>query len=135
VTRETFDRSHPPLESYYDAATDRGAVAIHLARCAECRARLDGIHARLRDLSCSELVELVTEYLDDAVDDALRARIDDHLRLCEGCRSYLAEMRSTIAALGRISSSPETSEPVRAGLLAAFRAWSVTRSRDAAGED
>jgi predicted anti-sigma-YlaC factor YlaD len=121
---------HPMLEHYYDEATDREAVDAHLLICAECRAWLDGIHARLRDLRCSELVELVTEYLEDAVDDVLRARIDDHLRLCEGCRSYLDEMRSTIAALGRISSSPQPSEPVQAGLLAAFRAWRRARSEE-----
>jgi predicted anti-sigma-YlaC factor YlaD len=72
----------------------------------------------------------VTEYLDDAVDSELRARIDDHLRLCEGCRNYLDEMRSTVAALGRISRSPEPSEPVQAALLAAFRAWRQSRSQD-----
>lgn len=135
MTRESFDRAHPMLERYYDAATDRDAVNAHLANCVACRAWLDRIHERLRDLPCSEFVELVTDYLDDAVDDVLRSRIDDHLRLCEGCRSYLAEIRSTVAALGRISPSPEASQPVRAGLLAAFRAWSVTRSHDAGEED
>lgn len=125
---------HPDLERFYDRATDREGVGAHLVMCAECRAWLDDIHDRLQDLPCSELVELVTEYLDDAVDDVLRGRIDDHLRLCEGCRSYLDEMRSTIAALGRTSSSPEASEPVQAGLLAAFRAWRRARSLDAGDE-
>lgn len=126
---------HPNLERYYDRATDREDLAAHLLICAECRAWLDGIHDRLRDLRCSELVELVTEYLDDAVDDVLRARIDDHLRLCEGCRSYLDEMRATVAALGRISRPPEASEPVQAGLLAAFRAWRHEQSQDPRDED
>lgn len=122
--------THPNLERYYDRATDRAGVDAHLLVCAACRAWLDAIHVRLRDLRCSELVELVTEHLEDAVDDVLRARIDDHLRLCEGCRSYLDEMRSTVAALGRISRPPEASEPVRAGLIAAFRAWSRGRPRN-----
>jgi predicted anti-sigma-YlaC factor YlaD len=125
---------HPDLERYYDRATDREEVHAHLLICAECRAWLDGIHDRLQGLRCSELVELVTEYLEDAVDDVIRARIDDHLRLCEGCRSYIDEMRSTIAALGLISRSPEPSEPVQAALLAAFRAWRQSRSQDPGSE-
>jgi predicted anti-sigma-YlaC factor YlaD len=130
-----FDALHPDLERFYDRATDREGAHAHLQMCSACRAWLAEIHERLRDLPCSDLVELVTEYLDDAVDDALRARIDDHLRLCEGCRTYLDEMRSTLAALGLIAGSPEPREPVRAGLLAAFRAWRVAQSRDLGHED
>jgi len=125
---------HPDLERYYDRATDREDVDAHLLICAACRAWLDEIHDRLHDLRCSELVELVTEYLDDAVDDVIRARIDDHLQLCEGCRSYLDEMRSTVAALGRTCRSPEPSAPVQAALLAAFRAWRASRSQDPGSE-
>ena len=130
-----FNVIHPNLERYYDRATDRDGIDAHLLTCSECRAWLADIHHRLRDLPCSELVELVTAYLDDAVDYDLRARIDDHLRLCEGCRNYLNEMRSTLAALGRIAGSPEPSELVQAGLLAAFRAWRRSRSLDPAHED
>ena len=136
-----LDAVHPDLERYYDRATDRDGVHAHLLICSECRAWLDEIHDRLQDLRCSELVELVTEYLDDAVDDAMWARIDDHLRLCEGCRSYLDQMRSTVAALGRIAQLPEPFEPfepsksVQTGLLAAFRAWRPPRSQDPVHED
>lgn len=129
------DAMHPNLERYYERATNREDVHTHLLTCAECRGWLDEIHDRLQDLRCSELVELVTEYLDDAVDSELRARIDDHLRLCEGCRNYLDEMRSTVAALGRIGGSPEPSEPVQAALLAAFRAWRRSRSLAPGHED
>jgi predicted anti-sigma-YlaC factor YlaD len=114
---------HPDLQHYYDRGTDRAAVDAHLATCSVCRAWLDGIHERLRDLACSDVVELVTEFLDDAIDEGLRARIDDHLRVCEQCRSYLDQMRATIATLGGVSAASEPSEPVQAGLLAAFRAW------------
>ncbi|OGO59529.1 MAG: hypothetical protein A2V85_09240 [Chloroflexi bacterium RBG_16_72_14] len=72
-------------------------------------------------MPCSELVELVTEYLDEAVDARLRARIDDHLRLCEGCRSYLDEMRATLETLGRIPRDTHLPDHVRAALLAVFR--------------
>ena len=75
------DVMHPNLESYYDSATDRAAIDAHLAGCPECRAWLADIHERIGHLSCSEFVELVTEFLDDALDERLQAGIDDHLRL------------------------------------------------------
>ena len=115
--------THPDLEHYYDTHTDRAAADAHLAGCTECRAWLEDIHARLRQLACNEFVELVTEYLDDVIEAELRSRVDDHLRLCEGCRIYLDEMRATIDTIGRIGHVPEPSEAVRAGLIAAFRAW------------
>jgi RNA polymerase sigma-70 factor (ECF subfamily) len=129
----TFCELHPDLERYYDRATDRAGANAHLMICGGCRTWLDEIHDRLRDLRCSEFVELVTEYSDDSVDDPMRARIDDHQRLCEGCRSYLDQMRSTVTTLGRIPPLPEPSEAVQAGLLAAFRAW--PRSQDPAPEE
>lgn len=129
------DVMHPNLESYYDSATDRAAIDAHLAGCPECRAWLADIHERIGRLSCSEFVELVTEFLDDALDEPLRARIDDHLRLCEGCRNYLGEMRSTLATIGRIGQASRPPEPVRAGLIAAFRAWRLTSPDARAGED
>ena len=117
---------HPNLERYYDLATDRTAVDEHLAHCTACRAWLADIHERLGHLACIEFVEIVTAYLDDSVEDGLRARIEDHLRLCEGCRNYLDEMRSTVATIARIRRVREPSEPtepVRAALIATFRAW------------
>jgi predicted anti-sigma-YlaC factor YlaD len=114
---------HPDLEHYYDTATDRAAADAHLADCGGCRAWLEDIHERLGGLACIEFVELVTEYLEDAIDTELRRRIDDHLRLCEGCRNYLDEMRTTIATIGRTVDVSDPSDAVRAGLMAAFRAW------------
>lgn len=121
---------HPNLERYYDRSTDRVVVDAHLASCATCEAWLADIHERLGNLACIEFVELVTEYLDDAVDASLRAGIGDHLLLCEGCRGYLDEMRSTVATIGRIRQPSEPSAPARAALIATFRTW-----RRAAHED
>ena len=115
--------THPDLERYYDRASDRHAMDAHLASCADCRAWLAEIHERLRDLPCRDVVELVTEYLDEATDERLRRRISNHLRLCEGCRSYLDQLQATIATLGQTAAAPEPPEPVRAGLISAFRAW------------
>jgi predicted anti-sigma-YlaC factor YlaD len=117
---------HPNLERYYDRHTDRAAVDRHLAGCGECQAWLDDIHERLGHLRCVEFVELVTAYLEDAVEAAMRDRIDDHLRLCEGCRNYRDQVQATIATIGRVGEEDEPvdlPEDVRAGLVAAFHLW------------
>jgi predicted anti-sigma-YlaC factor YlaD len=117
---------HPNLESYYDSATDRAAIDAHLTGCPECRAWLAEIHERLGHLACNEFVELVTDFLDETLEESVETRVDDHLRLCEGCRNYLDEMRTTIATIGRIGPAAEPTEQVRAGLIAAFRVWRRT---------
>jgi anti-sigma factor RsiW len=74
------------------------------------------------ELTCQELVELITDYLEAALPDVERARIEEHLSGCTGCRNYLAQMRQTINTLGKL---PEESIPdsVRDELLALFRGW------------
>jgi len=74
------------------------------------------------ELGCQELVELVTDYLEDALPALERARFDAHLAECDGCDRYLEQIRTTVAALGHL---PEQSLPAetRDGLLAAFRDW------------
>jgi anti-sigma factor RsiW len=74
------------------------------------------------NMSCRELVELVTDYLDDQLDPRQRARFEEHLGECAACVTYLDEMRMTIDALGRIP--PESLSPdAERDLLAAFRDW------------
>jgi predicted anti-sigma-YlaC factor YlaD len=124
---------HPDLEHYYDGATDRASVDLHLADCPECRAWLADIHERIGRFACVEFVELVTDYLDASVDADTRARIEDHLRLCEGCRNYVGEVQATIATIGRIreeTAPDEPTGPVQAGLVAAFRLWRRPRGED-----
>jgi anti-sigma factor RsiW len=73
-------------------------------------------------LSCQELVELVTDYLDDALPDADHARFDEHLGGCTGCGDYLEQMRGTITLTGTLRPEDLTREAEQA-LLAAFRNW------------
>ena len=70
-------------------------------------------------MSCQELVELVTDYLEGALSEGDRARFDEHLAECAGCRAYLAQVRSTL----RVVRDTEQLEqrPEVAGLMAAFR--------------
>ena len=73
-------------------------------------------------LSCQELVELVTEYLDDALSAADRARFEAHIAGCDGCTGYLDQIRVTIALTGKLV--PEQLDPAaEATLLEAFRGW------------
>jgi anti-sigma factor RsiW len=50
-----------------------------------------------RELTCQELVELITSYLDDALTSEERQRLEHHLTYCHGCRAYLEQMRVTCA--------------------------------------
>jgi predicted anti-sigma-YlaC factor YlaD len=73
-------------------------------------------------LSCRELVELVTDYLEGRLSWADRNRVEAHLGVCEPCRTYLDQMRSTIAATGRVREE-DLSEDAKTALLDAFRSW------------
>ena len=74
------------------------------------------------EVTCHELVELVTEYLEDAMAPAERARLDQHLAGCRSCRHYLDQMRKTIDVVGAIPVETVTPQ-VREDLLSVFRAW------------
>ena len=53
----------------------------------------------LETISCQEFVEIVTDYLENQLDEARRLWTDEHLAECDACRAYLEQMRQTIAAL------------------------------------
>jgi anti-sigma factor RsiW len=72
------------------------------------------------EMTCQELVELVTAHFDDALTDEDRARFDEHLGGCQACPAYVEQMRVTIALLGRLEPEPVAPETERS-LLAAFR--------------
>ena len=57
------------------------------------------VAAEPRDLDCRALVDLVTDHLDGMLDPAQRALIERHLAECDGCTTYLAQIRETIAVL------------------------------------
>jgi hypothetical protein len=78
--------------------------------------------ANAEDLSCAQLVELVSDYIEDALSHGDRARFEEHLAICIGCVNYLDQMRTTIALTGRVRLDDLSSE-ARADLLEAFQAW------------
>ena len=78
-------------------------------------------------LTCQELVELVTDYLEGGLRPAERARFEAHIAQCKHCRTYLDQMRTTIRLLGKLtkeSLSPEAQHE----LLARFRDWKQQRA-------
>jgi anti-sigma factor RsiW len=72
------------------------------------------------DLACIEEVELITDYLEDALPEADRRRLEEHLETCEGCTQYLAQMRSLAGSLGGLRDDAVPPE-LRGAVLAAFR--------------
>jgi anti-sigma factor RsiW len=78
--------------------------------------------SELRELSCKEFVELVTDYLEGALPEADRARFDGHLGDCEFCTAYLEQMRQTIRAMGRLPEDAIAPEALD-DLLTRFRDW------------
>jgi anti-sigma factor RsiW len=78
--------------------------------------------AAVRDLACQEIVELVTDYLEDAMDAPLRESFDAHLADCPHCTAYLEQIEATIRVAGTIRAEDLAPE-LRAGLLEAFRGF------------
>jgi anti-sigma factor RsiW len=74
------------------------------------------------DITCRELVELVTDYLEGTLSTATRLRFEEHLYSCRVCPRYVDQLRTTVRVLGRLGED-DVPEPVRSTLLAAFRTW------------
>jgi predicted anti-sigma-YlaC factor YlaD len=73
-------------------------------------------------ITCQEVVELVTDYLETVLPAEEAELFEEHLNFCEGCVWYLDQMRTTVATVGRVREEdlpPETRER----LMAAFRDW------------
>jgi anti-sigma factor RsiW len=83
--------------------------------------------ANTTDLTCQELVELVTDYLEGSLPAAQRARFEEHLAKCAGCRNYLAQMRQTIKLAGMLTEE-SIAPQARADLLGVFRNWKKANS-------
>jgi anti-sigma factor RsiW len=80
------------------------------------------------DLACQQLVELVTDYFENALGPADRARFEAHVAGCPGCDAYLEQLRTTlevVSATAALETQPEVS-----ALLEAFRDWKLDRSTD-----
>ena len=74
------------------------------------------------DLTCRELVDLVSDYLEGTLAAEARWRFEQHLRECAGCDAYLDQLRKLVAGMRRLSED-DLSSDVRERLLHAFRNW------------
>jgi anti-sigma factor RsiW len=81
---------------------------------------------RKGEITCQELVELVTEYLEGTLPRRDRARFERHISGCKHCTAYLDQMRITIRTVGRLPA--ESLQPdARDALLETFRSWKRER--------
>lgn len=78
------------------------------------------------EMTCRELVEVITDYIEGTLPEDDRRRFEQHLAECPYCVNYLEQMRETIDTLGEL---PEESiQPqAREELLEAFRRWRAAR--------
>jgi anti-sigma factor RsiW len=82
-----------------------------------------------RDIVCREAVELVTDYLEDALTQAQRRRLEAHLAHCPDCPEYLAQMRAIVALAGSIM--PDDLTPrMRGEFISLYRRWRDDEARD-----
>jgi predicted anti-sigma-YlaC factor YlaD len=78
--------------------------------------------ANARGLTCADLVELVSDYIEGALASEQRARFEEHLTICQGCVNYLDQIRTTIALTGRLRVD-DLSPEVQAELVSTFGNW------------
>jgi anti-sigma factor RsiW len=83
------------------------------------------VSTSIEQLSCQELVELVTSYLEDGLPPKERASFEHHIAGCTGCHEYVRQLRQTIELTGGLTPADVTPEAERK-LLAAFREWKAT---------
>ena len=74
------------------------------------------------DFTCRELVELVSDYIDDQLSPEDRARFEMHLVYCRGCAVYVEQLRDTLRLMGTLTED-SLDDDARRSLLSAFRDW------------
>lgn len=81
---------------------------------------------RPEELRCDQLVEQLTDYLDDALTPEQSELVRGHLALCDGCSAHLAQLRAAVGLIER--TPPELPSPDREERLTAlFREWAARR--------
>jgi anti-sigma factor RsiW len=77
-------------------------------------------------VNCNEFVELVTAYLEGALDTDTERRFVAHMAECDGCDRYLDQIRTTVTAVGHLPAE-HLGPDVRDELLSALRNWHAGR--------
>jgi hypothetical protein len=76
----------------------------------------------VQHITCKEVVELVTDYLEGALPAGQVSLFEQHLLFCEGCMTYLEQIRVTVSSVGRLGTE-DVPDVLRDRLLAVFRDW------------
>jgi anti-sigma factor RsiW len=78
----------------------------------------------VRELTCKELVEVITDYLEDRMPTDRRLLFEEHVAFCSWCQTYLDQMRDTIRVTGTLREE-DLSPRTRAALLDVFGDWTT----------
>lgn len=84
--------------------------------------RFRGLRVGRRALTCRQVVELVTDYFENALTSAERRRFDGHIAACAGCSAYLDQLRAVHESVGRLRPADLSAQTERE-LRRAFAAW------------
>ena len=77
------------------------------------------------ELSCQEIVELVTDYLEQALLPETQAQFEQHVAECPGCQTYIEQVKLTIEMLRKLSEEP-VFPGTKQELIEAFRKWKLS---------
>jgi len=72
--------------------------------------------------TCKEVVELATDFTDGALTASKMARFEMHLNFCDGCFTFVNQIRAAAEVAGQLSEE-QIPEDTKAKLLTAFRDW------------
>lgn len=88
----------------------------------------DAVDNPTGELTCQELVELVTAYHEGTLPPDDRRRFDAHLAVCPPCVRYVEQLGLTIRALGGLNEQVEQA-PDTQRLLRLFGQWKQDMAR------
>ena len=81
-------------------------------------------------LSCKQMTELITDYLEGRMGFAERMRFQMHVGMCKHCRAYLRQMKSTVAAVGQLPDEPMPDD-VLDEMRKRFASWQASKTASA----
>jgi hypothetical protein len=96
------------------------AVGRDVERVQRKAGRVPDRRVREQGPTCRDVVETITDYLEDRMSPQVRERFEMHLAICAGCETYMEQMRATIAATGSVAEEA-IPERQRTELIDAFR--------------
>lgn len=80
------------------------------------------------EMTCLELVEVVTAYLEGALPPQERDRFEAHRQACSTCQTHVSQMRFAVSTLGQLQPSADEDLPAEQGrILELFRTRGLHR--------